>query len=233
MPLTIEHHHHCTCESTQDLLNELFKQVPMSSKNILISSSNQTKGRGRQGNQWEQLDNSLAMSFSLKPNKVLTLTSLEIGVLICEYFKESKVKLKWPNDILDEHGLKSGGILCQNQSGTILVGVGLNLGVSNKKQRSETYKFGRSHLLNKEFNDQDIKDESSKIYEYILDNRIKASELREKWNSYCFHINSQVEIRDESMNITGKFIGIGENGEALINTPKGNQKAFSGSLFLD
>lgn len=232
MSIEIEHIHLTECDSTQLQLEKYLKD-PKKKKDILISSLFQTLGRGRQGNTWTSLENSIALSFVIKPSEVLTLTSLEVGALICNFFKNYDLKLKWPNDLLTHDGFKCGGILCQNSSGLILVGVGLNLGKSQRLSKSEEFKFGRSSICDVELSKDHLKKISYDLYKYILENRMCSKSIMKVWNSKCFHLNKKVSLIDNSFSISGIFSGIGEKGEALILDSGHIKKLYSGSLYLD
>ncbi len=232
MNQNIEHLHFEKCESTQTILKDelnLRDSIP----NLLVSSGSQSKGRGRSDNKWDSIENSIAMSFVIEPNSVLTLTSLELGAIICNYFHDYSLKLKWPNDLLNSQQMKCAGLLCQTYKDKILVGIGINYGPSQILERSQQYKFGRSHITNKQINDSDIKIISHSIYSYIINNRLTSEETIETWNSYCTHLNQKVEIRDDKRVDSGVFKGIGPNGEALIESKDLITKVYSGSLFLN
>ncbi len=228
----IEHLHFEECESTQIILKtELEKRDD--SPNLLITSGKQTKGRGRSGNTWESVENSIAMSFIIDPNPVLTLTSLEIGALICLFFKSENPFLKWPNDILNSNRMKCAGILCQTHRDKILVGLGLNYGPSKILEKSEQFKFGRSHITNEEIESSKMKSIASNLYSFLINNRLTKEETIETWNTYCVHMDQSVEIRDSNNIQTGIFKGIGETGEALLENKGLITKVYSGSLFLN
>ena len=142
----MHHIHFDQCESTQNYLKNNWDELIVNHENILISTDHQTKGIGRRGNSWKELSNSLFLSFSLSANEVLTLTSLEIGVLIVDFISQkfnTDLRLKWPNDILTKDGHKCGGVLCNVvEKNQIIVGIGLNLGAHEKSELpSETSKF--------------------------------------------------------------------------------------------
>jgi len=228
----IQHFHLDECESTQISLRNFLENNPNSQK-VLFSTLFQTLGRGRAGNGWDSLDNSLAMSFKLEPNEVMTLTSLELGVLICQFFKNFNIQLKWPNDLLTKDGFKCGGILCQGHNGSILVGIGLNLGSSKNILPSSEFKFGRS-CIDKSLvlTSDEIKDYSKELYSFIINNRLTAKEVRESWNSLSIHLNQEVFIQDQTVQESGIFVGIGASGEALLNQKGHIKKIYTGSLFL-
>ena len=231
MSIEIEHIHFQECDSTQTRLENYLKKGKYK-ENLLVSSLFQTLGRGRHGNTWDSVENSLAISFRIKANSVLTLTSLEIGSLLCDFFNEYNLKLKWPNDLLSEDGKKCGGILCQNISGYIHVGIGINLGKSEKFEPSDSLKFGRSGICEINFTNEQLKETAYDLYNYILNNRLTSQNVIRKWSSHCFHLNKEVKIEDSSFSIVGEFIGIGDQGQALIKESGQIKKFFSGSLYL-
>ncbi|WP_127718374.1 biotin--[acetyl-CoA-carboxylase] ligase [Halobacteriovorax sp. HLS] len=231
MSLEVIHFHSPQCDSTQTQILE-YLRANSTTKPLLFSSSFQTLGRGRQGNTWQSASNSLALSFTVKPNEVLTLTSLELGVLICDFLSLYKLQLKWPNDILTHDLFKCGGILCQTYSEKIVAGLGLNLGQSEKIEKCEEFKFGRSSITNKSLSNEEIKNISLELYEYILSNRISSIEVIKKWNDKCAHMNKNVLIKDDTFHLEGVFKGIGSSGEALIEDKGLIQKAYSGSIYL-
>ncbi|WP_417335244.1 biotin--[acetyl-CoA-carboxylase] ligase [Halobacteriovorax marinus] len=228
----IEHLHLEICESTQITLKEILASKD-EVENILITSEKQTLGRGRGTNKWESTPNSIAMSFSLRPHPVITLTSLELGVLICRYFQSAQLKLKWPNDILNSKGLKSAGILCQTYKDHILVGLGLNYGTSDEIKPSKEYKFGRGYIYEDSLTKEKLIKTSKELYQFILDNRISINDFSKEWSSYCIHQNKSVTIIDDQRRDQGLFIGIGKNGEALLEKEGAIKSVYTGSLYLD
>uniref|UniRef100_UPI0035658D9C biotin--[acetyl-CoA-carboxylase] ligase n=1 Tax=Halobacteriovorax sp. TaxID=2020862 RepID=UPI0035658D9C len=231
MNQNIEHLHFEECESTQIILkNELNSRSSI--PNLLVSSEKQTKGRGRSGNVWDSTENSIAMSFVIEPNSVLTLTSLELGAIICNYFKDYSLQLKWPNDILNSNQMKCAGLLCQTYQDKILVGLGLNYGPSETLEKSSQYKFGRSHITDNQIDRSNIEQITLSIYSFIINNRLTSEETISAWNTHCSHLGQNVEIRDDKNVDKGIFKGIGQNGEALIESKGLIKKIYSGSLFL-
>jgi BirA family transcriptional regulator, biotin operon repressor / biotin---[acetyl-CoA-carboxylase] ligase len=108
----------------------------------LIAES-QTAGRGRRGRAWLSkpgagLYLSLVRTFSLKPDALQGL-SLVVGLAVqsaLTLLGASKIKLKWPNDIIHE-GRKLGGILLElRQVGDlshVVMGIGINLNLGEKE----------------------------------------------------------------------------------------------------
>ena len=228
------HTHFNTIHSTQIYLRDNLVELKSHAKNILVSTSEQTLGIGRQGSQWDSYNNSIAMSFTLEPNPVPTLTPLEIGILASAYLQKeysTSIFLKWPNDLLTSKGLKCGGIIAQYiDTETVIAGIGLNLGDHAKHSAPERYKHGLGKVAESlKLTPSDQKEISGKLYNFILSNRISnIEEMQNLFNQNCFHLNKNVQIDDDGISYIGKFIGIGKNGEALIEIA-GNNKAFISS----
>lgn len=225
----IEHLHFEECESTQLILRE---EIDNRSQNslLLVSAISQSKGRGRSGSKWESPKNSLAMSFIIDPCQVLTLTSLELGAIICNFFEDYSLKLKWPNDLLTKDGLKCGGIICQTYKDKILVGLGINYGVSTTLAPSLDFKFGKSHITEESISSEQSKEISKEIYSFIINNRLSVHEIELLWKKHCLHYNKPVLISDNNVENEGIFIGIGKNGEALLKNKGSVKSIYTGSL---
>ena len=104
----------------------------------LVTASEQTAGRGRQGRRWSAPpERSLLMSLVLhRPPSLLPLIA---AVAVCDVVGED-AQVKWPNDIVfvrppDTHGegalAKLAGILAEGrpQEGWAVLGIGLNVAV--------------------------------------------------------------------------------------------------------
>ena len=229
----MKHIHFDKIDSTSSYLKLNYKDLKNNYQDILVSASQQTSGRGRAGNQWSQPENSIAFSFTLKPSEEMTLSSLELGVLIAKFFK-NKVLLKWPNDLLNLQFEKCGGILCQLvEKDILIVGIGINIGIFDNKNFDFPYPIGsvdKKRVLKKEeFNDIPIS-----LFQFILDNRIEHKDIASEWNNLCIHLNKKVSIVDDQYEFTGIFEGINSKGAALIRNVEDNsiKKVFSGSLFI-
>ncbi|MBK24017.1 MAG: biotin--[acetyl-CoA-carboxylase] ligase [Halobacteriovorax sp.] len=222
--------------STQEWVKENISEYL--GESLLVSTTKQLSGKGRHGNSWDQLGKSLAFSFVLTPCEILTLTPLEIGCLITNFFKNkgADLVLKWPNDLLileESEVKKAGGILCHFlDNKNLLVGIGLNLEV-NIPSKIEGSKFPAGALSIDLSSYQNFSHElPNEIYQYILNNRLSSCDIRSNWTKNCFHLNKKVQIIDGQSSLSGVFKGVGENGEALIENQDGLKKIISGSLWF-
>jgi BirA family biotin operon repressor/biotin-[acetyl-CoA-carboxylase] ligase len=94
----------------------------------LVTASEQTAGRGRQGRRWSApAGTALLLSLVLRsPSPLLPLAA---GVAVAEVCGPG-ARIKWPNDVLVD-GLKVAGILVEGRplEGWSVLGIGLNLAV--------------------------------------------------------------------------------------------------------
>lgn len=230
------HTHFNTIHSTQIYLRDNLVDLKGHSDQILISASEQTLGIGRKGSHWDTYSNSIAMSFTMKPNMVPTLTPIEVGILISAFLKkefDATILLKWPNDLLTSKGNKCGGIIAQYiDSETVIVGLGLNLGNVAEAIAPGHYKHGLGNIsdaIHLTANDQ--KEIPVKLYEYLNQSRIESvNVMQSQFSKNCYHIGLDVMIDDDGFNHQGKFLGIGKNGEALVEIDGITRSFISSSL---
>lgn len=230
------HTHFNTIHSTQIYLRDNLVELKNHSDDILITTSEQTLGVGRRSSQWDSYTNGLAMSFTIKPNPVPTLTPIEIGILTSEFLKSEYgilIKLKWPNDLLTISEKKCGGIIAQYiDAETVIAGLGLNLGALPPTEVPTHYKHGLGSVSDSiELTAEDQKNISAKLYQFILKNRISdTTDLQTRFYNTCIHINRIVDVDDDGANYTGNFIGIGKNGEALVEVDGTTRSFLASSL---
>ena len=94
-----------------------------------VLSLSQATGRGRRGSRWETMEGGLACTWvipfsdSEMPNPGMLQTS--IGSALSSALG---CYCKWPNDLIDQHGKKLGGVLVESSTSesAVRVGVGIN-----------------------------------------------------------------------------------------------------------
>jgi len=233
----MQHIHLDSCLSTQKYLIELHGKAP---GQYLISTNSQNKGIGQRTNQWICYDNTLCFSFTLKPNEVITLTALEIAVLVVNFFKEKyhiDLKLKWPNDIItitsSGEKRKCGGIVIHRSGQSdAVIGIGLNLFKNNNETFPQSFKMSAGFIFPHavEYSKKEL---SYYLCQYIFQHRLSSTEIKESWKSSCVHLEEVVKIIDDQTENIGKFIGIGKNGEALLQIEGKQNSIYNGSLFFN
>lgn len=210
------------CDSTQDILKE---QLALTHDDLTVSCEHQTHGHGRGNNVWHDSLGTLCFSMTIKPHAQVTYTALEISLLICRFFllKGKSIKVKWPNDLITNDGKKCGGVLIQNSGNHYYAGIGLNLFLNN-------HSFGDIYeaafpLVKKAW--------AQELSRFVRENRYEKTELLTRdWITGCSHLNREVIISEGEQVTSGKFIGLGPYGEAVLQNTQGTHHIFNGSLRL-
>ncbi|WP_375579204.1 biotin--[acetyl-CoA-carboxylase] ligase [Marivirga tractuosa] len=128
-----------SCHSTNDLMAQMSAKKQLYEGAIIITK-HQTKGKGQRGNQWNSpAGDNLTFSVFFKPQflkasqqfELNRMTSLALLDVVKSYNAESKVFVKWPNDLI-LNKRKVAGILIENsinQNGISesIIGIGLNV----------------------------------------------------------------------------------------------------------
>jgi BirA family biotin operon repressor/biotin-[acetyl-CoA-carboxylase] ligase len=128
------HRHFTRTDSTNSRAREL--AAAGAPHGTVVSASEQTAGRGRQGRTWTAPPNkALLYSAIVRPlEERHMMLPLAVPLAVCEAAEELnpdlECKVKWPNDIHVE-GRKLAGVLIEArpQDGWAVVGVGLNLAI--------------------------------------------------------------------------------------------------------
>ncbi len=195
-------------DNTQNYALENYDSEP-----LLVLSYSQESGRGREKKEWQNADQSLAVSLVFENNNEKlnnTLVPLIAGFCFLEVVDNEELKLKWPNDInLKEN--KIGGILVEEHKGVICVGLGIN------------YFWANPSIPN-----------AGSLYDEKIDNTLINSDA-EKWGRLVldFVQNNRFELSDykEKLTTLGKLVEYPEgrgwardvdiDGSLIIETPEG------------
>ena len=228
----MQHLHLETCHSTQKYLIE--KTRDNNTKDYLISCDFQTGGVGQHAKTWDCYAHTLCFSFNIAENELLNLTSLEMGVLCCLFFRKKYQKdlfLKWPNDILNSSGEKVGGILV-NKIGEQrpIIGIGLNLFHHSEKILDYDIKAGFifSHPI--QYSKKNL---AYDLCDYLKNNRLSAEETRFQWHKFCLHQNKNITITESDKTVSGIFQGIGYYGQAIVKNKDNIFEVYAGTLRIN
>jgi BirA family biotin operon repressor/biotin-[acetyl-CoA-carboxylase] ligase len=136
------HRHYTSTDSTNSRAREL--AAAGGPHGTVVTASEQTAGRGRQGRTWTAPPNkALLYSAIVRPlEEGHMMLPLAVPLAVCEAAEELNpeltCKVKWPNDIHVE-GRKLAGVLIEArpQDGWAVIGVGLNLSISTEEFPTE------------------------------------------------------------------------------------------------
>ncbi len=116
------------CPSTQDVARDL-------PHGGVAATDHQTAGRGRRGRRWTvPAGKGLLFSVALEPRTppgglaAFSLVAAEAVATACD----SRALVRWPNDVVVD-GRKLAGVLPELRGGKLVVGVGINTGMTTEE----------------------------------------------------------------------------------------------------
>ncbi|MCS7084215.1 MAG: biotin--[acetyl-CoA-carboxylase] ligase [Aquificaceae bacterium] len=199
--------------STQEVAKRL-------SFNCAVLSNIQTSGKGTAGKSWHSESGGLYLSVNVEqPKKSLELLSLAMGVAVAKLLEGFNllVGIKWVNDIYFQDK-KLAGILIENSKNSSIIGIGINVNqVSFPKELNATSLY---LILQRELSLKELALELlSQVFIY-LEVLSKAPErIVQEVSKKLLYVGKLAT----SGSIKGTFIGISENGYALL---KSNGKVY-------
>lgn len=221
-------------ESTQKIAHQLSQDgCP---EGTIVIAEEQTNGRGRLTRHWHSpKQTGIWMSVVLRPNlpphkaPQFTLITAVAVVQAIEDLCDIHPEIKWPNDILID-GKKVTGILTELQADSdkihsIIIGIGINVNQSKDQFPNELHsiatslaiesgeKIVRAALIQK------ILANLERYYQVYLEQGFTP--LKILWESYAISIGKEIIARTISGDITGKAIGISNEGVLKIQDHNG------------
>ncbi len=205
--------------STQDIARSLNKAVV---------ADTQYKGRGRWGRKWwDKPGDSLLLSIPLEWNAPPGILSLLCALCVGEAIECFGVgtMLKWPNDVL-VGDKKIAGVLVEGSCDRYIVGIGVNV-----NERRFPDDFGKKAISLSIAGGRFV--DRMELLEFLL-SALRKRVIMGRW--VLGEIIQKLAFVGEDVVIGGSrgvFLGIGEQGEAILDTKCGKKRVFSGSLLRE
>jgi BirA family biotin operon repressor/biotin-[acetyl-CoA-carboxylase] ligase len=233
-----EFHWFSSLDSTQDVARKFAYRG--ASEGAVFLAEEQRRGRGRLGRSWVSPSGGLWFSVLLRPSlepKSIPFLSLLGGLAVVEAISllQLKSQIKWPNDVLIG-GKKLAGVLVEGESELdrvhfVIIGIGINCNnklphlpsvTSLKKEvgREVERAFFLAQVLNR----------LEKNYLSFLSGEKRR--LIEEINKHLAFKNENVCIKSGEKIFKGKLRGIGEEGELVILTSRGERYFNSGEILV-
>jgi len=213
-------------------------------QNVLFISDEQTVGLGQQRRHWESAANlGLWMSLFLARPSTLShsvrLLSLYTGTVLHKtvaHFVDAKIRLKWPNDIMID-SLKCGGVLTEiqwqgNTALSAILGIGINL-KHTSADFSPSIRDSATSLRLAGWQEPDrtvFLNSFIEVFFKHIEVLDKPDALVGEWNDLAFKINDHVQWQTKDSIIEGQFVGINQNGDALIRRGETIQNFQNGEI---
>lgn len=200
---------------------------------LVVITERQTEGRGRQGRSWSSFEGqNLTFSMVLRPHLPTAqapLLCLGAAVAIAEV---NDLRIKWPNDVLDEEGRKVCGVLAElvtvgPRLDAVILGVGLN--VHQTDFPKELPNPGSLALLGRQV------DRAALFGRLCREILTRATELEnnpgwvlEAWRQRSHTLGRRVRVGE----LEGVAEDIRDDGALLIRTPRGLKAVLTGDVEL-
>ena len=210
-----------------DSTNDECKRISSNKDILVVTADKQTKGKGRKGKKWHSPEGNISLSIAFADKEFGVPISIATGIMVKdalqEVFYKSLIKLKWPNDLVFEKK-KIGGILVEkeifaNYTKTI-VGIGINLELDNK----ESWWGDLKDLNGKKLRDNIINKILMRFETFFNDG---LHDWQILWEQSCIHNNTVIYVSKDAEIIKGKYLGVNNLGELLLQNEKDEVISFS------
>ncbi|SMG50548.1 BirA family transcriptional regulator, biotin operon repressor / biotin-[acetyl-CoA-carboxylase] ligase [Marivirga sericea] len=204
-----------SCHSTNDVMAQMSAKNQLHEGAIIITK-HQTKGKGQRGNEWNSpAGQNLTFSIFLRPrflkatqqfelNRMVSLSLLDV---VKNFKDESRVFVKWPNDLI-LNKKKVAGILIensisQNAISESIVGIGLNVNQTENLLPTAT---SLQQQFNKEFElEKILLDIVQRLEHYYLIMRSQDFRFIHELYESKLYLKDKVAYYEDGI---GKFNGI-------------------------
>ena len=210
-----------------DSTNDECKRISSNKDILVVTADKQTKGKGRKGKKWHSPEGNISLSIAFADKEFGVPISIATGIMVKdalkEVFNKSLIKLKWPNDLVFEKK-KIGGILVEkeiyaNYTKTI-VGIGINLELDNK----ESWWGDLKDMDGKKLRDNIINKILMRFETFFNDG---LHDWQILWEQSCIHNNTVIYVSKDAEIIKGKYLGVNNLGELLLQNEKDEVISFS------
>lgn len=186
----------------------------------LVLAKEQSEGRGQRGKKWhspsEGFFATYIFSIDRKIQKISSF-SLVAAYTVAQALngEGAEVGLKWPNDLLNFHGEKLGGILIEvihrDDTTFVLVGVGINL---VEKPANIEGACALAELINEKLSAVDVANVLSQPLLNAWHLFIEEGFLpfQDRWNELALYLNQELEVDTGGEVISGIYEGVNPEG---------------------
>jgi len=230
-PFNAPVYHEETVTSTMDLSRQF--ESSGGPHGTVATADFQTAGRGRGQNRNWQMNRGENLPFTILlryprlediPTALTLRTGLAISLAIEDFAPSlhSKVKIKWPNDIMID-GKKNVGILCEADGGNVHIGAGINVAQKEFPLPLREKAISIAQAANKNIDCHERFSLLEKILARLfeeLNSPQNAADWKSRLEKRLYKIGEQVVFVEgeagSGKEVRGSLAGVGESGELLI-----------------
>jgi BirA family biotin operon repressor/biotin-[acetyl-CoA-carboxylase] ligase len=226
-----------SCGSTNDEAELMLEggQLPP----FLVSTAEQTNGRGREGRSWSQPRGNFAGTFAMAAPRPLAespgAASLAGGLAVLAALQafgvaEQDLQIKWPNDVLLRER-KVSGILAKMHTGPrreplMLIGIGVNLAQPPREAR-----FPAAAVFEPGGGPNETMFGDRLGVELLALFRLAEAEgtaaIMNLFRGKAWRLGQEIAVTPGGEQLTGVFENVDEHGHMLLRTPKGELRTIS------
>lgn len=216
-----------TTESTQRLARDWLSTAPDGEARRLFAADDQTAGQGQRGRSWFGLaGKSLTFTATLPHGKRSAVT---LSVAACVAVAEAldrwlapaghATAVKWPNDVY-AGGRKLAGLLIEGVKDHVLVGVGINIGLTADDFPPELREAATSTArLGVDVDRVVLLAEAVRRLETALDQ--PAAAVRERWNWRAARLDVEQTLEYHGRAVTGRVLRLDGDGGLVVRDRAG------------
>ncbi|HEV3486828.1 MAG TPA: biotin--[acetyl-CoA-carboxylase] ligase [Vicinamibacterales bacterium] len=206
----------------------------------MIIAGEQFAGRGRNDRRWSSPPGKgiYATTLLTRTARELPLVPLAMATIVATYLRETfaiDARIKWPNDILVD-GRKIAGILIearlQEDRAFLLIGTGVNVEPVQDDARPNAAAI--SEVSKGNFTG--ITDATLAFVEHVderLSRALEHDEVLREWRSLAVHRpGDRIQCALAGRTVSGTWVGIDEQGRAVLNSGDGTIAISAGDLVL-
>lgn len=217
--------------STNDEMTDILKTKPI---NCSVYTFHQTKGKGQYGNHWQSIPfKNLAYSLAIASDLVTlpeNVFNYHTAIIIRDFIAnltDSKVEIKWPNDLII-HQKKICGILIEKQKignqWFYIIGIGINI---LQDDFSKLPKGGS--ILTQTKQKFDLKYFTNNFHRYLVSNILlpkSANNILANFNTHLFRKEKVSIFEKNNIRQNGIIKNADTDGFLWINLEKEGLKKF-------
>ena len=226
-----------TLDSTQTYLKQHCNELP---DQTVVTTDQQTAGRGRFDRPWVSQPGGLYFSILLKPAKTQFLANLTqlLALCVCQAAEKYAIQpnLKWPNDV-QVAGKKLCGILSEvitqhNQVAGLVIGAGVNVAQADLSHVGQPAVSLRELGINVAKEDflQNILDLFFASYSAVLEDGFKV--IRPAYIERFPFLGKQIAVKNGNSAVSGVAEDLSPEGTLLMHTQRGALEILIGDLIV-
>lgn len=226
--------------STMDYARGLIPEVG-DKRPALVLAEKQSAGRGRSGREWIGIQSAFLgtyLFFGENKTREVNSFSLVVGITVCQALCQlgCELKVKWPNDLVSYEGEKVGGILVDVLHGSegqfFLIGLGINISGNVDHIKHSAKVSTLDTLMSVTLSPVQL---AARLSWPLLESfrkfhREGFGQFRDDWMEKAAHLGQIFLVKTYDNEISGRFIGISQNGALLLESDQGVVEILSGHV---